>query len=64
MKIVFISFISSRIKKGEVQRVKNVTLDTSGMGRLEQMKRDSGIKDRDEIGRGIEILIVRFFRQN
>jgi len=33
----------------------------SGVGYREQMKRDSGIKDRDDRSRGIEILIPDVF---
>ena len=32
------------------------------MGRRERMKRDSGIKDRDERSRGIEILVSDAFK--
>ena len=37
-----------------------------GVGRRERMKRDSGIKDRDDRSRGIEILMShdRFFHEN
>ena len=33
----------------------------SGMGRLERMKYGSGIKDREDKSRGIEILITEVF---
>jgi hypothetical protein len=34
---------------------------TSGMGRLERMKHGSGINDRDDRSRGIEILMTDVF---
>jgi hypothetical protein len=37
---------------------------TSGVGRRERMKGDSGIKDRDERSRGIEILMTDAFAKS
>jgi hypothetical protein len=59
-------FTCSRIKKGEDQRGKNVTVKTregtkSGRGCLRRIKYGGGINDRHDKSRGIEILMAEVF---